>query len=565
VPVPRRARPWAAIGVVISLTFVSFLSAGDSPVSAGTVELVTNTSVETTLAPWSSPYNTSSRVERTTGGHDGTYAVRATNSQTAGRDVGFKDKPSHVTSTVVGQVYDLSVWVRSDVAGTTINLKVKELTASGGSPGGLTQSLRVPDTGWHRIALSYPARGSGNSLSFIVYATSAAPGQGFWADLFSVSVTTPDPPPTPTGTTTPTPTGTTTPTPTGTTTPTPTGTTTPTPTETTTPTPTVTPTATDLVAVRSVLETVPTGVSGDTADDPAIWVDPADPARSLVIGNEKNVRRLTVYDLAGQVVQRITGSGFIGNVDVRGDIVTAAQSGIRVWRVTQTADGPRLVAAQEQAGNATTGGEGLCMYDPGAPGVVGGLYVVNVQRSTFRVRMHPLTDADADTLLQVQPAVRQFFLGSEGEGCVVDDATGALYLSEEDVGIWKYDLTAGGTVPPRVSFASVDANLVADVEGLALADGELIASAQNVLAPRDNWYSRYDASTGRHLGRFRVVDGTDSDDCDQTDGIAAEAASLGPTFPQGLFVCQDGYNDAPGSSGTQDFKLVPLQLVVGDP
>lgn len=538
-PVPgRRRRLWAASGLIAGLSLVPVLAAVDSPVSAATTEFVTNTSVETALAPWSSAYNTSSRVERTTGGYDGTYAVRASNSQTASRDVGFKDRPSHVTSTAAGQVYDLSVWVRSEVAGTTINLKAKEVTPSGASPGTLTQPFRTPDTSWHRLALSYPARAAGNSLSFIVYATAVAPNRGFWADQFSASTTTPDPTPTPTET--------------------PTVTETPTPTETPPPPP-------QLVGVGSTLETVPTGVAGDTADDPAIWVNPGNPAASLVITNEKNVRRLTVFDLSGQVVQRITAAGFVGNVDVRGDVVTAAQSGIRIWRVASTVDGPRLVAAQEQSGNATTGGEGLCMYDPGAPGVGGGLYVVNVQRNTFRVRMHPLTDADADTLLQVQPAVRQFYLGSEGEGCVVDDLTGALYVSEEDVGIWRYDLTAGGTVPPRVAFASIDANLSADVEGLALAGGELLASAQNVVAPRDNWYSRYDAATGQHLGRFRIVDGVTSDDCDQTDGIAAHGGYLGEVFPQGLFVCQDGYNDAPGSSGTQNFKLAPLHLVDGVP
>jgi 3-phytase len=186
-----------------------------------------------------------------------------------------------------------------------------------------------------------------------------------------------------------------------------------------------------------------------------------------------------------------------------------------------------------------------------------------VQRASFRVRMHPLVDTDADTLLQVQPAVREFYLASEGEGCVADDATGALYISEEDVGIWKYDLTASGMVPPRVRFASLDANLSADVEGLALVGGVLLASAQNVIDPRSNWFSRYDASTGQHLGRFRIVDGVQSDDCDQTDGIDAYGGYLGPAFPQGLLVCQDGFNDAPGSSGTQNFKYARLHLVDG--
>ena len=36
------------------------------------------------------------------------------------------------------------------------------------------------------------------------------------------------------------------------------------------------------VNVPSTLETVPTGVTGDTADDAAIWVNTVDPAASLV-------------------------------------------------------------------------------------------------------------------------------------------------------------------------------------------------------------------------------------------------------------------------------------------
>jgi myo-inositol-hexaphosphate 3-phosphohydrolase len=323
----------------------------------------------------------------------------------------------------------------------------------------------------------------------------------------------------------------------------------------------------DTENVPSVLETVPTGVTGDTADDPAIWVNPVDPAASLVITNEKKVGRLTVYDLAGQVVQRITSpSGFYGNVDVRGDLVAASHTGIWTWRVTATANGPRLVLAREASGNASTAGEGLCLWDPGAPGTTNGLYAVNVHRPNFRVRVHPLTDTDGDGLLLVGKPVRDFYLGSEGEGCEVDDATGALYISEEDVGIWRYDLTAPtGLVPPRIPFASVGPLLAPDVEGLALAGGVLYASAQNVAAPRFNWYSRYDATSGAYLGSFRISDGTVSDDCDQTDGIDAYDGYLGPGFPDGLFVCQDGFNDAPGSSGTQNFKYASLDLVDGSP
>jgi myo-inositol-hexaphosphate 3-phosphohydrolase len=323
--------------------------------------------------------------------------------------------------------------------------------------------------------------------------------------------------------------------------------------------------APDHVNVPSTLETEPTGIPGDTADDPAIWVNTANPKASLVITNEKTAGRLTVFNLAGKVVQRIADpAGFYGNVDVRGRVVAGARSGIMVWRVVGTPDGPRLMPSREEMGNANTAGEGLCMYDPGKTGVGDGLYVINVHRTTNRVRVHPLTDKDHDGLLLVDQPVRDFYLDSEGEGCEVDDLTGALYLAEEDVGIWRYDLTAPeGPVPPHVAFASVGEQLSTDVEGLALAGGVLYVSAQNGAAPRWNWYARYDAATGAFLGSFRITAGTESDNCDQTDGIDAYDGDLGPSFPQGLFVCQDGFNDAPGTSETQNFKYAPLHLVDG--
>ena len=39
------------------------------------------------------------------------------------------------------------------------------------------------------------------------------------------------------------------------------------------------------------------------------------------------------------------------------------------------------------------------------------------------------------------------------------------------------------------------------------------------------------------------------------------AGDLGPSFPDGLFVCQDGLNQAPGANGNQDFKFVRLDAI----
>ena len=44
---------------------------------------------------------------------------------------------------------------------------------------------------------------------------------------------------------------------------------------------------------------------------------------------------------------------------------------------------------------------------------------------------------------------------------------------------------------------------------------------------------------------------------EQTDGIDVTTMDLGPNFPSGAFIAQDGKND----NGYQNFKLVPYQRI----
>src|SRR5262245_61179236 len=68
-------------------------------------------------------------------------------------------------------------------------------------------------------------------------------------------------------------------------------------------------------AVMPVLETVPVDDADDAADDPAIWVNPKDPAKSAVVGTDKR-GGLYVYDLAGKPLQNLR-NGRMNNVDLR--------------------------------------------------------------------------------------------------------------------------------------------------------------------------------------------------------------------------------------------------------
>ncbi len=98
--------------------------------------------------------------------------------------------------------------------------------------------------------------------------------------------------------------------------------------------------------------------------------------------------------------------------------------------------------------------------------------------------------------------------------------------------------------------------LVADVEGLALAPegangGWLIASSQG-----DNSFALYRLPDLTPAGRFRIGKGRFGS-VEETDGIALALGDTGPAYPGGLFVAQDGENPP----HAQNFKLLPWAKV----
>jgi myo-inositol-hexaphosphate 3-phosphohydrolase/PKD repeat protein len=325
------------------------------------------------------------------------------------------------------------------------------------------------------------------------------------------------------------------------------------------------------VLIPSDRETAPVFHSGDAMDDPAIWVHPTDPAQSLLMGNDKG-GGFETYDLEGNLVQRLAiGTQFWGNVDVRQgvqvngithDLVGVVQKGVRFYTVDPSTR--QLSAITEGSEPIGVNGEGFCLYQSPTTQKVYGISIT----IGGTVNQFELTDPDADGLLS-STTVRTFSVGSEAEGCVADDDTGALYISEENEALWRYDAEpSGGTTRTAVDvLTSAGGHLTYDIEGVTLVDqpdgkGFIIVSAQNAVNPNASFFNVYRREgTNAFVKSFRVGNGTASDDCDRTDGVTATTAALGPAFPRGMFVCQDNNNDAPGV-GHQDLKMVQLENIV---
>lgn len=318
--------------------------------------------------------------------------------------------------------------------------------------------------------------------------------------------------------------------------------------------------------VAPTVETEPVHHDGDAADDPAIWVNPDDPAASAVVATDKK-GGLVVYDLGGEELQYLQ-SGDMNNVDVRpagasltlgGRPVVLVVAGNRTDNTIGVFElDPTTRQLRDVAAAAITPGlqvYGSCLYHSAATGI---LYSF-VDSKKGEVEQWAL--ADDGTGKVAGRLVRSFSVSSQVEGCVADDELGHFYLGEEQKGIWKFgaepDATQPGTLIAHVSPTAPP--LVGQVEGLTLAydsggGGYLFASSQG-----DSSFAVFRREgDNAFVGTFRIVGGRGIDGTDHTDGIDVATADLGPAFRSGVFVSQDGKNDR----GAQNYKLVPLQAIL---
>ena len=309
--------------------------------------------------------------------------------------------------------------------------------------------------------------------------------------------------------------------------------------------------------VQTLAVSAPVTAGMDAADDPAIWINPSNPADSLMLGADKG-RGLGVYDLNGKLIQFLA-DGRINNIDVR----TGFDQRPALAHIAVGSDRTKTALAIYAIDEATRQVSrvdartipaefhdlyGLCMY---RSALTGELYAfaTSADGLMHQWRLFVTSGNKVDAEL-----VRRINIGTVAEGCVVDDDSGYLYVSEERVAVWRY-----GAEPDageqRTAVARIEAGgvLAEDLEGLAIykkpdGGGYLVVSSEG----SDN-YAVYDRQPPHnHRGSFRIRANAEAglDGTSQTDGIEVTHMAL-PGYPQGLMVAQDGRYDE-----TQNFKYV---------
>jgi 3-phytase len=322
------------------------------------------------------------------------------------------------------------------------------------------------------------------------------------------------------------------------------------------------------VAPVAKVQTEPVPSQGDAADDPAIWIHPVDSALSLVLGTDTK-GGLNVFDPDGKCLQIVSNGARPNNVDVLYDVplpvgkldlaIAGTRSkvapGVSIWYIdAQTRRLSEL--GPVPAFPVFGGGEpyGSCVYRSPRDRA----YYVFITSKEGNVEQYRLQLVDKNAVRGA--LVRTLHVGSTNEGCVADFDLGWLYISEEDVGIWKYgagpDNGSTRTLVARIG----EHGLKPDVEGLTIyyatgTKGYLIASSQG--ASTFKVYER----DGANAFVLTVDPGGGSDlDVAGSDGIDVTNAPTSNRFPRGFFVCQDGRQ----RQGRQNFKLFAWEDIAGD-
>jgi 3-phytase len=311
------------------------------------------------------------------------------------------------------------------------------------------------------------------------------------------------------------------------------------------------------VAARGTTDPVP-----HDPDDPAVWVDAADPAASLIIGTDKMEGRggLYVFGLDGRLRQAVTPMDRPNNVDVEYGLVVGGRTvdiAVVTERMKRRLRVFRVDPGSRRLEEITTPG-GIPVLE-GQPGEAGepmgiGLYRRARDGAVFAI-VSPKTGGLRNHLWQYRlrddgrgrvagTLVRRFgsFSGPKGgegevEAVAVDDELGYVYYADERVGIRKWAADPDGPDAGRELAVFGTNGYRGDREGLAVyaapgGGGYVVSSDQVPGSSRIHLYARSGEPGAPHAHRRLAILGTGAD---ETDGLEAVSAPIG-AFPRGLLV-----------------------------
>ena len=299
------------------------------------------------------------------------------------------------------------------------------------------------------------------------------------------------------------------------------------------------------IAPDAVKPAVITEKTAFDTDDPAIWINRANPAQSLVIGTDKeNGGGLYAYNLEGKIVNKVVGLQRPNNVDVAYgvkigseilDLAICTERGtnsLRFYSLPRLVevDGGGLPVFQDEADRQPMG---IAVYtNP----VDQSIYVIVGRKSgpaDGYLWQYKLASENGKLIMQLVRRFGKYSGKKEIESIAVDNELGFVYYSDEQYGIRKYYADPSKGNDELAVFGQ--GQFREDNEGISIyktgvGEGYILVSDQS--ANNFNVYKREGETGNPHQhNRIAVVPVSTR----QSDGSDVTNVPL-PGFPRGIFV-----------------------------
>lgn len=320
----------------------------------------------------------------------------------------------------------------------------------------------------------------------------------------------------------------------------------------------------EFINVNAQKETASRSIKGDSLDDPAIWIHPTEPGKSLIFGTDKQMG-LVAYTLDGKEYLSIPGEEF-DNIDIRYgfrlqdreiDIVAVSSKADNSFYIFGFDYEQRKLTVLNKTINRGLKTYGICLYRD----ISSDSYYAIVTGKEGKAEKYLIKSHGQEIKTKL---VRTFNIATTNEGCVADDEYGAIYIAEEAKGIWRYQVNREDFAHAKlvVDVASNPA-FAPDVEGLSIyygpeGKGYLLASMQG-----NDSFAVFDRKDLTYLFSFKVSTSSEGiDEVTHTDGIDVIPIWLSDEMPFGMVVVQDDENEIVDGEKTQNFKMIGWHEIV---
>jgi 3-phytase len=288
------------------------------------------------------------------------------------------------------------------------------------------------------------------------------------------------------------------------------------------------------------------------SDDPAIWINHADPQRSLVLGTCKHPENggLYVFDLSGKIIREKTVLGLkrpnnvdlaygfaLGGKKVDVAVVTERDTGrLRVFSVPdmKAIDGGGLPVYQGEKDRLPMG---VALYTRPRDGALFAIVSARLGPTENNVWQYRLEDNGHSGVRATKVRTFGRYSGAKIiESVAVDQELGHVYYSDEGKGVRQYAADPDAADAGReLAFFARD-GFTGDHEGISIyptgpGRGYIIVSNQDGHTFR---IYRREGEPGAPYAHPFLKDVALA--ARTSDGSEVTAADLGPRFPGGLFV-----------------------------